>query len=370
MPTRKASCAITESDADCKYRAAPEMSIAKVIMYADKITDSMKRTHRRDRQAPGQADGYTTSEHGIIPTPIVKNTKTNLSEIYVRRRRARAADSKSSRSIRKYLCTASGPRPVTAKASPIQKERNMWRDLWRPGEVEYMTPEEIAARIERVKSDMVAAARRTEFIVAAQLRDELIKLQDIYDGIKGKPAAVAADIRMNGKARLGTGRRDNFSGDAYVDHIQSFSAAVIGRTLQAAGFKGRHCTPSLTGGMTFATSRKLGRPRLFFGVSAGAMDSMVNHYTANRRLRHDDAYTPGKHGMRPDYPTTVYSGILKELFPRCAGHRRRDRGLTETRGALRLLGEPAKAFDHSDAKADMIVYGMGERTVADLARRL
>ena len=105
-----------------------------------------------------------------------------------------------------------------------------------------------------------------------------------------------------------------FSGDAYVDH-PSFGAAVIGRTLQAAGFKVA-IVPQPNWRDDLRDFRKLGRPRLFFGVSAGAMDSMVNHYTANRRLRHDDAYTPGgKHGMRPDYPTTVYSGILKELFP-------------------------------------------------------
>ena len=103
--------------------------------------------------------------------------------------------------------------------------------------VEYMTPEEIAARIERVKSDMVAAARRTEFIVAAQLRDELIKLQDIYDGIKGKPAAVAADIKDE-MERLGWEQADViiFSGDAYVDH-PSFGAAVIAVRCRPQVFK-------------------------------------------------------------------------------------------------------------------------------------
>ena len=104
-----------------------------------------------------------------------------------------------------------------------------------------------------------------------------------------------------------------FSGDAYVDH-PSFGAAVIGRTLQAAGYKVA-IVPQPNWRDDLRDFRKLGRPRLLFGVSAGAMDSMVNHYTAARRLRHDDAYTAGgRRGARPDYPTIVYSKILKELF--------------------------------------------------------
>ncbi|MDE5645933.1 MAG: YgiQ family radical SAM protein, partial [Muribaculaceae bacterium] len=105
-----------------------------------------------------------------------------------------------------------------------------------------------------------------------------------------------------------------FSGDAYVDH-PSFGAAVIGRTLQKAGYRVA-IVPQPNWRDDLRDFRKLGKPRLFFGVSAGAMDSMVNHYTANRRLRHDDAYTAGgRHGMRPDMPTIVYSRILKELYP-------------------------------------------------------
>ena len=105
-----------------------------------------------------------------------------------------------------------------------------------------------------------------------------------------------------------------FSGDAYVDH-PSFGAAVIGRVLQAAGYRVA-IVPQPNWRDDLRDFRKFGRPRLFFGVSAGAMDSMVNHYTANRRKRHDDAYTPGgKAGMRPDYPTIVYSQILKDLYP-------------------------------------------------------
>ncbi|MDE6131054.1 MAG: YgiQ family radical SAM protein, partial [Muribaculaceae bacterium] len=105
-----------------------------------------------------------------------------------------------------------------------------------------------------------------------------------------------------------------FSGDAYVDH-PSFGAAVIGRTLEAAGYRVA-IVPQPNWRDDLRDFRKFGQPRLFFGISAGAMDSMVNHYTANRRLRSDDAYTPGgRHGMRPDYPTIVYSRILREMFP-------------------------------------------------------
>ncbi len=101
-----------------------------------------------------------------------------------------------------------------------------------------------------------------------------------------------------------------FTGDAYIDH-PSFGAAVLGRILEADGLRVA-IVPQPNWRDDLRDFRKLGRPRLFFGITAGAMDSMVNHYTANKRLRSDDAYTPdGKHGMRPDYPTIVYSRILK-----------------------------------------------------------
>ena len=105
-----------------------------------------------------------------------------------------------------------------------------------------------------------------------------------------------------------------FSGDAYVDH-PAFGSAVIGRVLQSHGLKVA-IVPQPNWRDDLRDFKKFGRPRLFFGISAGAMDSMVNHYTANRRRRSDDAYTPGgRHGMRPDYPTIVYSKILRELYP-------------------------------------------------------
>ncbi|MFW5768056.1 MAG: YgiQ family radical SAM protein, partial [Bacteroidota bacterium] len=105
-----------------------------------------------------------------------------------------------------------------------------------------------------------------------------------------------------------------FTGDAFVDH-PSFGTAVIARMLESAGYKVA-VIPQPNWQDDLRDFKKMGTPRLFFGVTAGNMDSMVNHYTAAGRRRHDDAYTPGnRHGARPDYPTVVYTRILKELFP-------------------------------------------------------
>lgn len=160
-----------------------------------------------------------------------------------------------------------------------------------------------------------------------------------------------------------------FSGDAYVDH-PSFGAAVIGRSLQAAGFRVA-IVPQPNWQDDLRDFRKFGRPRLFFGVSAGAMDSMVNHYTANRRRRSDDAYTPGgRHGARPDYPTIVYSRILRDLFP----------DVPLVAGGIEASLRRLSHYDYwqdrlrpsiiMDAPVDMLLYGMGEKTIVDLARRL
>lgn len=160
-----------------------------------------------------------------------------------------------------------------------------------------------------------------------------------------------------------------FSGDAYVDH-PSFGAAVIGRVLQKAGYKVA-IVPQPNWRDDLRDFKKLGKPRLFFGVSAGAMDSMVNHYTANRRLRHDDAYTPGgRHGMRPDYPTIVYSNILKELYP----------DVPVIAGGIEASLRRVSHYDYwldrlrpsilAECNADMIIYGMGERPVVELAKRI
>lgn len=160
-----------------------------------------------------------------------------------------------------------------------------------------------------------------------------------------------------------------FSGDAYVDH-PAFGAAVIGRVLQAQGYRVA-IVPQPNWQDDLRDFRKLGAPRLFFGVSPGAMDSMVNHYTAARRLRHDDAYTPGgRHGARPDYPSVVYSEILKRLWPDVPVI------LGGIEGSLRRLSHYDYWQDRlrpsilADAPADLLIYGMGEKTIAEIARRL
>ncbi len=160
-----------------------------------------------------------------------------------------------------------------------------------------------------------------------------------------------------------------FSGDAYVDH-PSFGAAVIGRILQHEGYNVA-IVPQPDWHGDFRDFTKLGRPRLFFGVSAGAMDSMVNHYTAARRRRSDDAYTAGgRHGARPDYPTIVYTDILKRLYP----------DVPVVAGGIEASLRRLSHYDYwqdrlrpsilLDTKADMLLYGMGEQSVVELARRL
>ncbi len=161
-----------------------------------------------------------------------------------------------------------------------------------------------------------------------------------------------------------------FSGDAYVDH-PSFAAAVLGRTLVEIGGYKVAIVPQPNWQDDLRDFRKFGRPRLFFAVSAGAMDSMVNHYTAARRRRSDDAYTPdGRHGMRPDYPTIVYSKILRDLFP----------DVPIIAGGIEASLRRLSHYDYwqdrlrpsilADAPVDMLIYGMGELPLLELARRI
>ncbi|MFZ4402196.1 MAG: YgiQ family radical SAM protein [Bacteroidales bacterium] len=159
------------------------------------------------------------------------------------------------------------------------------------------------------------------------------------------------------------------SGDAYVDH-PGFGPAVIGRVLEKNGFK-VVILPQPNWRDDLRDFKKIGKPRLFFGVTAGCMDSMVNHYTAARRLRSDDAYTPGGiSGFRPDYACTVYAKILKELYP-------------ETPVILGGIEASLRRVTHYDywsdalkpsilieSGADMLVYGMGEKTIIELANQL
>ena len=160
-----------------------------------------------------------------------------------------------------------------------------------------------------------------------------------------------------------------FTGDAYIDH-PAFGAAVIGRLLEAEGYRVA-VVPQPNWRDDLRDFTKLGTPRLFFGVTAGAMDSMVNHYTANLRLRHDDAYTPGgKAGFRPDYAVTVYTRILKRLFPHTpvvvGGIEASLRRLTH----YDYWSDALKPSVLAEAGADLLIYGMGERVVEQVARTL
>jgi uncharacterized radical SAM protein YgiQ len=160
-----------------------------------------------------------------------------------------------------------------------------------------------------------------------------------------------------------------FSGDAYVDH-PSFGAAVVGRVLEAAGLR-TAIVPQPDWRGDYRDFRKLGRPRFFFGVSAGAMDSMINHYTANKRRRSDDAYTPDRRpGMRPDYPSIVYTRILKELYP----------DVPVVLGGIEASLRRLTHYDYwqdklkpgilAESPADLLIYGMGEQPLRELADRL
>ena len=158
-----------------------------------------------------------------------------------------------------------------------------------------------------------------------------------------------------------------FSGDAYIDH-PSMGCAVIGRVLEAHGYRVA-IVPQPNWQDDLRDFKKFGKPRLFFGVSAGAMDSMVNHYTAARRKRSDDAYTPnGRHGARPDYPTIVYTKILKSLYPDTpviVG------GIEASLRRLSHYDYWADALKPSillDCKADIHEYGMGEKPNCEIAK--
>ena len=160
-----------------------------------------------------------------------------------------------------------------------------------------------------------------------------------------------------------------FSADAYVDH-PSFGAAVIARVLEAEGYRVA-LVPQPDWHGDFRDFKKLGRPRLWFGVAPGCMDSMVNKYTANRRLRSEDAYSPdGRHDLRPEYPTIVYSQILKRLYP----------DVPVILGGIEASLRRLTHYDYwqerfrpsilCDSGADLIVYGMGEKAVLEISAKL
>jgi uncharacterized radical SAM protein YgiQ len=155
------------------------------------------------------------------------------------------------------------------------------------------------------------------------------------------------------------------SGDAYVDH-PAFGTAVIGRIMESEGFKvAVIAQPNWKDDLR--DFKKFGAPKYFFGITAGCMDSMVNHYTANKRLRSTDAYTPGgEAGFRPDYATTVYSKILKEIYP----------DIPILIGGIEASLRRVTHYDYwkdqlmpsilVDSKADMLVYGMGDQPLREL----
>ena len=160
-----------------------------------------------------------------------------------------------------------------------------------------------------------------------------------------------------------------FSGDAYVDH-PSFGGAVVGRLLESLGLRVA-IVPQPNWQDDLRDFRKLGIPRLFFGISAGSMDSMVNHYTAAKRRRSDDAYTPdGRAGARPDMPTIVYTRILKKLYP----------DIPVVIGGIEASLRRLSHYDYwkdtlqpsilKDSGADLLIYGMGEKPLAELCRLL
>ena len=160
-----------------------------------------------------------------------------------------------------------------------------------------------------------------------------------------------------------------FSADAYVDH-PSFGMAVIGRILESLGLKVA-IVPQPDWHGDWRDFKKLGRPRLFFGISPGAMDSMVNKYTANKRLRSEDAYSPnGRHDARPEYPTIVYTQILKELYPDTpvviGGIEASLRRLTH----YDYWQDKLKKSILLDSGADLLIYGMGEKPITELVGKL
>lgn len=160
-----------------------------------------------------------------------------------------------------------------------------------------------------------------------------------------------------------------FSGDAYIDH-PAFGAAVIGRLLEAQGLQVA-IVPQPNWRDDLRDFKKMGRPRMFFAISAGNMDSMVNHYTANKRLRSDDAYTPdGKSGMRPDYATITYAAIIKKLYPE----------VPLVIGGIEASLRRYTHYDYwsdklmpsilVDSKADLLIYGMGEKPIVELIKQI
>ena len=191
-----------------------------------------------------------------------------------------------------------------------------------------------------------------------------------------RPSAVAARQRKALPMTMAEARERGWdeldivfvTGDAYIDH-PSFASAILGRVLEAAGF--RVGIVSQPDWQTCDAWRTFGKPRLFFAISAGNMDSMINHYTANRKVRNDDAYSPGgRIGLRPDRATLGYCQRAREAYP----------GVPVIAGGVEASLRRLAHYDYwsdkvrrsilLDAKADLVAFGMGEESILEIARRM
>jgi uncharacterized radical SAM protein YgiQ len=204
-------------------------------------------------------------------------------------------------------------------------------------------------------------------------------IAELNDVFSQKTISILSDYRINDwlpttikeVRALGWDELDVvlFSGDAYVDH-PSFGAAVIGRILEREGLKVA-IVPQPNWQDDLRDFKKMGKPRLFFAVTAGCMDSMVNHYTANKRKRSNDAYTPGdRAGARPDYATIVYSNIIKKLYPDVpliiGGIEASLRRVTH----YDYWSDQLKSSILIDSHADLLFYGMGEKSLIAFVKQL
>ena len=201
-------------------------------------------------------------------------------------------------------------------------------------------------------------------------RRSLTLLQDAPPTRPDRPAGPPAPMTRREMEQRGWNEVDVVfvTGDAYVDH-PSFAMAILHRVLEAAGF--RVAMLSQPDWHSCEPWRQFGRPRLFFAISAGNMDSLINHYTANKKVRNDDAYSPGgRIGLRPDRATLSYCQRAREAFagvPIIAG------GVEASMRRLAHYDYWSDTVRRSillDAKADLVVYGMGEKTIVDIAQRL
>jgi len=197
--------------------------------------------------------------------------------------------------------------------------------------------------------------------------DRLVALSPPADSVeRPRPLPMTfADMRERGWDEMDV---VIVTGDAYIDH-PSFAMAILGRVLEAAGFRvGIVSQPDWKNCQDW---RRFGRPRLFFGISAGNMDSMINHYTANKKVRNSDAYSPGgRIGLRPDRATLAYCQRAREAFP----------GVPVIAGGVEASLRRLAHYDYwsdkvrrsilLDSKADLVVFGMGESSIVEIARRL